>query len=100
MTQTLTIEGKRYYLLDEQEYSKLKALPELPGKDKSGGIPAVSYVRTLIARRIIQARQSRGWTQAELARRAGIRPETLNRIEKCHQSADPASIEKIDAALA
>ena len=102
MTQTLTIEGKRYYLLDEAEYARMansEALPGLPGKDDSGGVPAVSYVRALIARRIIQARTKLNWTQVELARRAGIRVETLNRIEKCRQSADPRSIDKIDAAL-
>ncbi len=102
MTQTLTIEGKKYYLIDEKEYRSLKAaeMPPLPGKNDTGGIPAVSYVRALIARRIIKARQERGLSQAELARRAGIRVETLNRIEKCRQSADPKSIEKIEAALA
>ena len=102
MTQTLNIEGKRYYLLDEKEYLGIKAqkLPRLPGKDDTGGIPAVPYVRALIASRIVESRKKRGWSQAELARRAGIRAETLNRIEKCHRSADPASIDKLEAALA
>lgn len=100
MTQTLTIEGKRYYLIDEAEYRELKSdMPSLPAKDKTGGIPAVAYVRALIARRIIAARNKRNMSQAELARRAGIRVETLNRIEKCRHSADPRSIEKIEAAL-
>ncbi len=101
MTQILTIDHKRYYLLDEVEYGRLRRsrLPELPGKDETGGIPAVEYVRALIARRIVEARQSLGWSQAELARRAGIRAETLNRVEKCKHSADPNTIEKIDAAI-
>jgi ribosome-binding protein aMBF1 (putative translation factor) len=102
MAQKLTISGKRYYLLDEAEYKRASApaaLPPLPGRDDTGGVPAVAYVRALIARRINQARTARGWSQAELARRAGIRVETLNRIEKCHRSADPRSIDRIDAAL-
>jgi transcriptional regulator with XRE-family HTH domain len=39
-------------------------------------------------------------SQAELARRAGIRVETLNRIEKAKVTADVATMEKIDRALA
>ena len=38
-------------------------------------------------------------TQAELARRAGIRPETLNRIEKGKTTPDTATIAKIERAL-
>jgi transcriptional regulator with XRE-family HTH domain len=37
--------------------------------------------------------------QVELARRAGIRPETLNRIEKGKTTPDVATIAKIDRAL-
>jgi len=40
-----------------------------------------------------------GLTQAELARRAGIRAETLNRIESGRHSPTVSSIEKIDRAL-
>jgi ribosome-binding protein aMBF1 (putative translation factor) len=102
MTQMLTIGRKRYYLLDEAEYARLRRsnVPKLPGKDATGGVPAVAYVRALVARRIIEARESLGWSQAELARRAGIRTETLNRIEKCKHSADPKTIDKIEAAIA
>lgn len=101
MAQALTIDGKKYYLVDAAEYAKLRKppLPKLPGKDSTGGIPAVAYVRALMARRIIQAREAVGWSQAELARQAGIRVETLNRIENCKHSADPATIEKIDTVL-
>jgi transcriptional regulator with XRE-family HTH domain len=34
-----------------------------------------------------------------LARRAGIRPETLNRIEQAKRSPSVATVEKIDRAL-
>jgi len=40
-----------------------------------------------------------GLSQAELARRAAIRPETLNRIEKGKTTPDTATIAKIERAL-
>ena len=40
-----------------------------------------------------------GLSQAELARRAGIRPETLNRLERCRTTPDTATIAKIERAL-
>lgn len=62
-------------------------------------IPAVEYARASLARRIIKARRAAGLAQAELARRAGIRPETLNRIEKAKTTPDTATIAKIERAL-
>ncbi len=52
-----------------------------------------------MARDIVRDREQVGWSQAELARRAGIRVETLNRIETGKRSPSVTSIEKIDAAL-
>jgi transcriptional regulator with XRE-family HTH domain len=40
-----------------------------------------------------------GLSQAELARRAGIRVETLNRLEKARHIPDQATFDKIDAVL-
>ena len=36
---------------------------------------------TTFGERLIRAREQRGWTQQELAERAGIRYETISRIE-------------------
>ena len=44
-------------------------------------------------------RRQAGLTQAELAHRAAIRPETLNRIEKGKTTPDTATIAKIERAL-
>ena len=51
------------------------------------------------ARQIILERTALGLSQAELARRAGVRVETLNRIERAKVTADTATIAKIDKAL-
>jgi ribosome-binding protein aMBF1 (putative translation factor) len=62
-------------------------------------IPAIEYVRKSLARRITQARRAAGLIQAELARRAGIRPETLNRLEKGKTTPAIATVIKIERAL-
>src|SRR3972149_778317 len=71
----------------------------LPKPDGDGNYPAVEYDRVSLARKIIKARRMAGLSQAELARRAAIRPETLNRIEKGKTSPDTATIAKIERAL-
>ncbi len=71
-----------------------------PGPAPGSGRPSslVTLLLTL-ARDIIRDRERVGWSQAELARRAGIRVETLNRIETGKHTPSVATIEKIDAAL-
>ena len=49
-------------------------------------------IHGFLARKIIKARRMAGLSQAELARRAAIRPETLNRIEKGKTTPDTATI--------
>ena len=71
----------------------------LPRPDAAGLVPAVAYARTSLASKIIKARRAAGLTQAALARRAAIRPETLNRIEKGKTTPDTATIAKIERAL-
>ena len=75
------------------------AWPEPPKPDAQGDYPAVEYARASLARKIIKARRQAGLAQAELARRAGIRPETLNRIERGKSTPAVATIAKIDRAL-
>ncbi len=76
-----------------------KGQPALPKPDARGNYPAVEYARVSLARKIVKARRQVAMTQAELARRAAIRPETLNRIEKAKTTPDTATIAKIERAL-
>ena len=71
----------------------------LSKSDARGNYPAVEYARASLARKIVKARRMAGLSQAELARRAAIRPETLNRIEKGRTTPDTATIAKIERAL-
>ena len=59
----------------------------------------MEYARASLARKIVKARRMAGLTQADLARRAGIRPETLNRIEKGRTTPDVATIARIERAI-
>jgi transcriptional regulator with XRE-family HTH domain len=71
----------------------------MPPRRPNGDYPAIQAARVSIARDIIRSRKAAGLSQADLARRAGIRVETLNRIEKAKVTADVATMEKIDIAL-
>jgi DNA-binding XRE family transcriptional regulator len=100
---TLNMNGKTFVLVPDAEYRDLTAAravrPEFPGADKDGNFPALQTGRVSIAREIIRRRQAVGLSQKALAESAGIRVETLNRIEKAKVTADTATIAKIDRAL-
>jgi len=103
--------GKRFVLVEEGELRRLRRvaakaasreadeLPEYPAADAEGNRPAVEYARVSIARKIIQDRRAAGLTQQELARRAGVRQETISRLESGKHSPTVRTVEKIDRVL-
>jgi ribosome-binding protein aMBF1 (putative translation factor) len=100
--QTVTLDGKRFVIMPEADFQRFVAdrVGEgLPTADKKGNRSAVTAMRAVIARDIVRDRQKLGWSQAELARRAGIRVETLNRLEGGKHSPSVATIQKIDDAF-
>jgi DNA-binding XRE family transcriptional regulator len=102
---TVKRHGKRYVVVDEADFANLSeaanevALPPFPPVDANGNSPAIEYARVSIARQLITERRAAGLTQAELAKRAGIRVETLNRLEKAKHSADEATMKRIDGVF-
>jgi len=101
-TQTLQLDGKVYVVLERDVYERLATLakmPPMPEPDDEGNYPAVEYARASIARSIMQDRIKAGLSQRELAELAGIRAETLCRIETGKHTASVPTIEKIDRAL-
>jgi predicted transcriptional regulator len=72
--------------------------PALPEPNERGNYP-VEALDVLLARKLLRRRRAVGLSQRELARRAGIRVETLNRIETCKHDPSVRTIEKIDRAL-
>lgn len=100
--QTMMLGGQRFVILPEAEFARLlgePTEPELPAALPDGNYPAIETARMLLARDIIQARRALGWSQAELARRSGVRVETIDRLERGTHSPNVASVDKLDRAL-
>ncbi len=115
--QTLHLAGKDFVILEKREYERLAGrykdqqseesgvigdmpLPTMPAKLPSGNYPAMESLRAGLARKLITRRWAAQLSQAKLAKRAGIRAETLNRIEKGKITPTVATIDKLDKALA
>ena len=102
---SVEIDGEPYVILSQAEYERLAGmvretpLPLYPEPDARGNFPAVDYARVSIARDILTARARAGLSQKELAARAGIRVETLCRLEKGKHSAGLKTLLSIDRAL-
>ncbi len=99
-----TVKGKRMILLPEADFLELLRKadlgePALPAADADGNRPADEYAAVSQARAILRARRRLGLSQVDLARRAGIRPETLNRIEQGRNKPSVPTIAKIERAL-
>ena len=98
-------EGKPYVVLPRDEYDRLTTLakaadlPPLPKPDAEGNYPAVDYARASLARKIIRDRVAVGLSQRQLALRAGVRVETLCRIETGKHTPSVLTIDKLDRAL-
>lgn len=106
--QTVTLAGKSFVIVEQSEYKRLRALesaaedgdlPKLPEPDSRGNYPAVAYARASLARKIIRRRKTVGMTQADLARRAGIRPQTLNRLEKGRSTPEVDTVDRLIRVL-
>lgn len=106
--QTLEIEGKSFVLVEKAYFERIRDragrdveddLPSLPAAAKDGSRPALAYMRAVLARRIIMGRRGKGLSQQELAKLAGVRQETISRIETGKHTATPKMIGKIEGAL-
>lgn len=106
--QTLKLGGSEFVVLERDEYERLRSLdhlagpaslPPWPPADAQGNRPALEFVRVSIARDIIKERTALGLTQQELAKLAGVRQETISRLESGKHSPTVRTVDKIDAAL-
>ncbi|MEX0777384.1 MAG: helix-turn-helix domain-containing protein [Phycisphaeraceae bacterium] len=108
-TQMLHLAGRRFVVIEEGEYERLcrqagqavaeDDLPPLPTPDADGTYPALEYARISLARSLIRDRRAARLSQQQLAALAGVRQETISRLETGKHSASVPTIQKIDRVL-
>jgi ribosome-binding protein aMBF1 (putative translation factor) len=92
------IMGTRFVLIPEAELAAIEG-PNFPPIENDGTCEALPFLRASIARDIVRERRERGLTQAQLAKLAGIRQETLSRLESGKHKPNVRTVERIEAAL-
>jgi DNA-binding XRE family transcriptional regulator len=98
---TITRNGRRYVLVPADEYERLSgdSLPGLPPVDADGTSDAIEFARAAIARRLVSDRHAAGLSQQRLAKLAGVRQETISRIESGKQTATVRVLDSLDKAI-
>ena len=93
----ILLDGKKYVVIPEDEFHALTQ----PHKtvNQRDELDAFNVSDQRLADRLVQRRRESGLTQKDLAHRAGIRVETLNRIEKGRTTPDFKSIRKLVIAM-
>lgn len=101
--QTISIANDELVVLSRKDFDRLmeKAgmLPARPRRDADGNVNARAAIDISIARELVGDRIGRGWTQTELARRSGVRLETISRIESGKHIPRQETLLKLDRAL-
>jgi len=108
--QIVTSKGQRFVMVPVAEWRRLEHLtakaatrtpkaPALPKADQDGNLPALAYIQVSIARDLLHERTALGLTQQQLAKLAGVREETLSRLESGKHSPTVRTVEKIERAL-
>ena len=95
------LDGVRYVILRESVFGELcrQAKVSAGSGDDGPEVLREELDGATLAEKLIRRRRASGLSQAELARRAGIRPETLNRIERGRTTPDFATIRKLVLAM-
>jgi len=95
------LDGIRYVILRESVFEELCERAKVSAEPKAEALEAASgeFDGATLAEKLIRRRRAAGLSQAELARRAGIRPETLNRIERGRTTPDFATVRKLVLAM-
>jgi DNA-binding XRE family transcriptional regulator len=102
--QIISIANDELVVLSRKDFDRLLEqagkLPARPHPDAHGNVPARTAIDVSIARDLVSDRIRRGWTQTELARRSGVRLETIGRIESGKHVPRQETLIKLDRALA
>lgn len=103
--QAVELGGVRYAILPAAALHELcrragaEAVARNDPVSATGGSDAAEFDARDLARRLAARRGLAGLTQAGLAHLAGVRVETLNRIERGHTTPDFATIRKLVVAM-
>ncbi|MBI1852039.1 MAG: helix-turn-helix transcriptional regulator [Planctomycetes bacterium] len=89
----LRIGRREFVLVPASEYDRLT---KLAARD---GVDAVEFANASIGRSLARKRRTAGVSQAKVAAKAGLRVETLSRIENGHGNPTVATVKKILRAL-
>jgi DNA-binding XRE family transcriptional regulator len=100
---SVELDGVRYVIVRESVFDRLceRAKVEAAPTPAAGQTPETptDLDGVSLAEKLLRRRLAARLSQAELARRAGVRPETLNRIERGHTTPDFATIRKLVVAM-
>ncbi len=101
----VVMDGRKYVMIPRDEWDRIAErlpdpdlLPEPPAHADGSFSP--EHVRVMLCNKVIQQRKDAKLTQAQLARRAGIRVETISRLESGKHIPSVRTMEKIEAAIA
>jgi ribosome-binding protein aMBF1 (putative translation factor) len=95
---TLLIEKREYVIIPRAEYERLTQSGQTPpklGKER----PAKAAIHEIIAKTLLESRIRAGLSQEELARKAGVRSETISRIESGKFRPRRETMARLDKAL-
>ena len=100
----IELDGLRYVILRESVFEYICERAGLAGgaaaADDRRATPGLDLDGPSLAEKLVRRRRAAGLSQAELARRAGVRAETLNRIERGRTTPDFATVRKLVLAIA
>lgn len=99
---SVELDGVRYVILRENVFELLCEKANISFECSSGDDACAATFnldQPSLSQKLSQRRQASGLSQAELARRAGVRPETLNRIELGKTTPDFATMRKLVVAM-
>ena len=96
----IELDGVHYVILRKSVFEELCRRAEVVLEATvEPGAEADALDGATLAEKLVRRRRASGLSQAELARRAGVRPETLNRIERGRTTPDYATIRKLVLAM-
>lgn len=95
--QRVQLDGKWYVVIEEEEFRALTQSAN--SKAENDVLDAMNISDQRLADRLLQRRQDADLNQKKLAELAGVRVETLNRIEKGRTTPDFRTIRKLVNAI-